>query len=324
MFRTLEVGPQGPVKESQGEGAVRPPAPDHIIWIDLEAQSPEELAVLGERFKFHPLALEDCAHFDQRPKVETYLDHLFVVTHGYRFRADDGNSIESLELHSFVGANYLVTVHTEPMPALEGVWSRIAKEPGSLRRGVAFVGYLVADATVDTFFPLVDDIADRVETIESRVVEQGDRGSRQDLEEIFKLKRSLVELRRILAPQRDVFGSLAKRGDDRIDERTAVYFRDVHDHVLRIHEAVEATRDLLSNALEAYLWAASQRTNEIMKRLTVLSAIFLPLTFITGFFGQNFTHLPYSNDYLLYSMIAACLIVPTAMVLFFMRRGWME
>ncbi|HEV7282540.1 MAG TPA: magnesium/cobalt transporter CorA [Pirellulaceae bacterium] len=322
MFRTLEVGPQGPVNEYRGGEKVRPTAPDHVVWIDVEAHAPEDLALLGERFGFHPLALEDCAHFDQRPKVETYDDYLFVVTHGYRFSADDRDSIEGLELHSFVGVNYLVTVHTEPMPALDAVWSRVAKEPGALRRGVAFVGYLVADATVDTFFPLVDDIADRVETIEARVVEQGDRGDRHDLEEIFKLKRSLVELRRILAPQRDVFGMLAKRGDGRIDDRTAIYFRDVHDHILRIHESVEATRDLLGNALEAYLWAASQRTNEIMKRLTLLSAIFLPLTFITGFFGQNFQHMPWGNDYLLFAMIALCLIVPTAMGFFFMRRGW--
>lgn len=323
MFRTLTVGLQGSATESRGAEYARPPAADHVAWIDLEAQSPEELALLGERFKFHPLALEDCAHFDQRPKVESYEDHLFVVTHGYRFSADDGDSIDALELHCFLGADYLVTVHTEPMPALDGVWNRVVKDPGALRRGVAFVGYLVADATVDTFFPLVDDIADRVEAIEAHVVEHGDRGSRKDLEEIFKLKRTLVELRRILGPQRDVFGLLAKRGDGRIDDRTAIYFRDVHDHVLRIHESVEATRDLLGNALEAYLWAASQRTNEIMKRLTVLSAIFLPLTFITGFFGQNFTHMPWDNDYLLYTMIAACLIVPTVMVLFFMRRGWM-
>lgn len=323
MFRTLEVGPQGSVRESRSAEHVRPPAADHIAWIDLEAQSPEDLALLSERFKFHPLELEDCAHFDQRPKVESYEDHLFVVTHGYRFSADDGDSIQALELHYFIGSNYLVTVHTESMPSVDGVWNRISKDPTAFRRGVAFVGYLIADATVDTFFPLIDDIADRVETIESKVVEAGDRGSRGDLEEIFRLKRSLVELRRILSPQRDVFGSLAKRGDGRIDDRTAIYFRDVHDHVLRIHESLEATRDLLTNALEAYLWAASQHTNEIMKRLTVLSAIFLPLTFITGFFGQNFEHMPWDNDYLLYAMLAACLIVPTSMVLFFMRRRWM-
>jgi magnesium transporter len=323
MFRTLEVGPQGPVAEFRGREHVRRPAPGHILWIDLEAQEHEDLALLGERFAFHPLELEDCAHFDQRPKVETYDDHLFVVTHGYRFSADDHDAIESLELHSFFGADYLVTVHTEPMPALDAVWSRVAQEPGALRRGVAFVEYLVADATVDTFFPLIDDIADRVEAIEARVVEQGDRGDRRDLEEIFKLKRSLVELRRILAPQRDVFGMLAKRGDGRIDDRTAIYFRDVHDHVLRIHESLEATRDLLTNALEAYLWAASQRTNEIMKRLTLLSAIFLPLTFITGFFGQNFDYFESVNHYLFYAMIAACLLVPPAMAIFFMRRGWM-
>src|SRR5688572_23445835 len=143
-----------------------------------------------------------------------------------------------------------------------------------------------------------------------------------ELTDIFRLKRVLVQLRKLLSPQRDVFALTAKRGDGWVDQRTAIYFRDVYDHVLRIHEWVEASRDLLGNALDAYLWSASQRTNEIMKRLTLLSAVFLPLTFITGFWGQNFEHLPFHSDALMYGMVACCVAIPSAMVVVFKRSGW--
>jgi magnesium transporter len=129
-------------------------------------------------------------------------------------------------------------------------------------------------------------------------------------------------MRKVLSPERDVFAVLAKRGDPRISEKTALYLRDVYDHLVRIYESIDAGRDLLGNALDAYLSMASNRTNEIMKRLTLLSAVFLPLTFITGFFGQNFEHLPFHSDALMYSMLACCAAIPTAMVVVFRRSGW--
>ena len=129
-------------------------------------------------------------------------------------------------------------------------------------------------------------------------------------------------MRKVLSPERDVFSLLAKRGDPRVSEKTSLYFRDVYDHLSRIAEGLDAARDLLGNALDAYLSMSANRTNEIMKRLTLLSAVFMPLTFITGFFGQNFEHLPFRSDALMYSMIATCALIPTAMVLLFKRSGW--
>jgi magnesium transporter len=129
-------------------------------------------------------------------------------------------------------------------------------------------------------------------------------------------------MRKVLSPERDVFSLLAKRGDPRVSEKTSLYFRDVYDHLSRIAEGLEAARDLLGNALDAYLSMSANRTNEIMKRLTLLSAVFLPLTFITGFFGQNFDHLPFHSDAFMYSMIATCALIPTAMVILFKRSGW--
>jgi magnesium transporter len=319
MFRVLEVDANGPATVSTGEERVAPPPEEVLRWIDLQKQDNSLLAVLAERFKFHPLTIEDCAHFDQRPKVEEYSNYLFLVTHGFRLTSSKTDPIETLELHSFIGERFLVTVHAEPIPALDAVWNRLQNEAALVRRGVDFVSYLVTDAIVDSYFPLLDDIATRVEEIEDQILA---RSSKVELGDIFRLKRLLVQLRKVLSPQRDVFGLLAKRGDGWIDDRTAVYFRDVYDHVLRIHEWVEGTRDLLGNALDAYLWSASQRTNEIMKHLTVLSAIFMPLTFITGFWGQNFEHLPFHSDAMMIAMLASCVIVPVAMVYIFIRRKW--
>lgn len=319
MFRVLEVGPEGPVRVSEGDEWVAPPPDGVFRWIDLEKQDDALLELLESRFKFHPLTIEDCAHFDQRPKLEEYGDYLFLVTHGFRLTESDTEPLETLELHTFLGERFLVTVHVEPIPPLDAVWNRLKGEAPLIRRGPDFVSYLVADAVVDSFFPLLDDIATQVEEIEDQVLGH----SRQvELSDIFRLKRLLTQLRKVLSPQRDVFALLAKRGEGWIDHRTAVYFRDVYDHVLRIHEWVEGTRDLLGNALDAFLWSASQRTNEIMKRLTLLSAIFMPLTFITGFWGQNFTGLPFDSHAMLIGMLVSCVIVPLGMVYFFLRSKW--
>src|SRR4030095_15069889 len=144
----------------------------------------------------------------------------------------------------------------------------------------------------------------------------------EDLARIFQLKRTLVLMRKVLSPERDVFALLAKRGDPRVGEKTSLYFRDVYDPLVRIYESIDTGRDLLGNALDAYLSMTSNRTNEIMKRLTLLSAVFLPLTFITGFFGQNFEHLPFHSDALMYGMVATCVVIPSVMVVVFKRSGW--
>ena len=303
MFRVLEINAAGDLSVTEGDARVAPPPEGTFRWVDLAEQNERQLAVLGQRFGFHPLTLEDCAHVDQRPKLEQYDGYLFLVTHGFLLQAGRSSELESLELHTFLGQRYLVTVHVWPINALEDVWKRVQTDKALATQGPDFVVYLIADQIADGLFPLVDVLADEVEGIEDAVLRH--RGA-SCLGDIFRLKRLLVSLRRVLSPQRNMFALLTRHGGDYIADRTAIYFRDVHDHVVRIHESVEATRDLLGNALDAYLWSASQRTNEIMKRLTLLSAIFLPLTFITGFFGQNFEDLPFCSHLMFVGMLVAC------------------
>jgi magnesium transporter len=318
-LRVLDVPPDGSAVVVAAADRAAPPSPGMVRWIDLRAQDEATMQLLGERFGFHPLTIEDCLQVDQRPKLEEYGDYLFMVMHGFDCPSGRPHEATARELHAFLGAGYLVTVHADAMEPLEKIWQRVAGDPALGRRGPDFLMYLVADAVVDANFPILDLVADDLEEIENAVLE---RAQRSDLARIFSLKRTLVEMRKVLSPERDVFSLLSKRGDPRVSEKTSLYFRDVYDHLSRIAEGLEAARDLLGNALDAYLSTSANRTNEIMKRLTLLSAVFLPLTFITGFFGQNFEHLPYHSDAFMYSMITACALIPTAMVLLFKRSGW--
>ncbi|HEX6765111.1 MAG TPA: magnesium/cobalt transporter CorA, partial [Polyangiaceae bacterium] len=232
--------------------------------------------------------------------------------------------LELHELHAFLGERYLVTVHASKVPALDEVWKRASSDKKPLERGVDFVYYLIADTLVDSNFPILDLIADELETLEDVVLESP---KRSQLQRIFELKRHLVAMRKVLSPQRDTMAMLARRGDARVSERTSLYFRDVYDHLSRINESIEANRDLLGNALDAYMSAVSNRTNEIMKALTLLSAVFLPLSFVVGFFGQNFENLPglrhwTSSTLLMDVMIGICLATPIGMIVWFRHKRW--
>ena len=327
MFRVLTIGSDGRAVESDvSEGSapvdVAPPAQGVVRWIDLQAQDEAQMAVLAEKFGFHPLAIEDCLQVGQRPKLDEYDDYIFLVTHALRCRhGDDPRELEPEELHAFLGASYLVTVHLGTIARLEAVWARAKTEVSLARHGADFLYYLVADGIVDSHYIHLDGINEQLEKLEDSILE---RSQKKDLQTIFTFKHTLARMRRILSPQRDVFAVLARRGgDSRISERTALYFRDVYDHLVRINESIDSARDLLGASLEAYLSMVSQRTNDIMKSLTLLSAVFLPLTFVTGFFGQNFVGLPMRNMDLMWAVIAACGIIPAGMIFWFRKRRWL-
>ena len=323
-FRVLELDATGTLHVHDGSDRATPPPLGTFRWVDLAEADSASLELLRERFQFHPLAIEDCAHLDQRPKLEEYGDHLFLVTQGFTCPGLRVKELELHELHAFLGERYLVTVHAGGVDALEGVWRRVSGNKSPLERGVDFVYYLIADSLVDSNFPILDRIADELEELEDVSLENP---KRSHLQRIFELKRHLVAMRKVLSPQRDTMAMLSRRGDARVHERTALYFRDVYDHLSRINESIEANRDLLGNALDAYLSAVSNRTNEIMKRLTIMSAVFLPLAFVVGFFGQNFDNLPFHTDWvhsdpLMLAMIVICLGMPLGMALWFRHKRW--
>jgi magnesium transporter len=324
VLRVMDRGPDGKLSVQESPAKLSPPPEGTRRWLDLTGESSDVLEQLRTGFDFHPLAIEDCRQFDQRPKLEEYQDHLFLVTQGFSCPSEHLSKLSLHELHAFLGASYLVTVHADALLSIDETWQRVIDNPSVLERGVDFVYYLIESRMVDGNQPILDRITDQLEELEDRVLGRPDK---RDLAHIFELKRQLVTLRKVLSPQRDTLAMLARRGDGRVSERTSHYFRDVYDQLVRLNESIEANRDLLGNALDAYLSAVSNRTNEIMKYLTLLSAVFLPLAFLVGFFGQNFENLPglphwMHSDALMHVMLASCVLLPVVMVSWFRYRDW--
>ncbi len=255
---------------------------DEYFWLDLTGAGEAEVAELKDVFGFHPLALEDTLKRGQRPKLDDFGKYMFLVYYGAQ-EAEHGE-VEMIEVHAFLSGGYIVTTHSRRCSALEEVRQRLqAQEP----RSEQFVVYRVLDALTDTFFPVLDHLDDRIERLDSEIFE---RATPHQLEEISVLRRELVELRRIVTPQRDL---LARGVDDILDipgleSDSRNYFRDVYDHSIRISDQIDSYRDLLSGSRDAYLSVVSNRLNQITKQLTVMATIFLPLSFVVGFFGQNF------------------------------------
>jgi magnesium transporter len=255
---------------------------DEYFWLDLDDPGEEELAKLGEVFSFHPLALEDAVKRGQRPKLDDFGDYMFLVYYGAAEGA--GGEIELEEVHAFLSGGYIVTLHQGDCAALGEARKRLeAQTP----RSEQFVIYRVLDGLTDTFFPILESLDERMEGLDSEIF---DRPQPHQLEEITALRRELVSLRRVVTPQRD----LLARGVDDILEIPGLeadsrnYFRDVYDHSIRISDQIDSYRDLLAGTRDAYLSVVSNRLNQITKQLTVVATIFLPLSFIVGFFGQNF------------------------------------
>lgn len=289
-----------------------------IRWIDLVRPDEATLRELAQRFNLHRLAVEDCLHLDQRPKLEEYPGHQFLVLQSFACPPDQLRQLAMTEMHFLFGADWVITVHAEESEAVHAARRRIEEDAaGTIGRGPDFVVYLVADALVDQNFPVLDAFTEELEELETEVFAQPNR---QQLQRAFKLKRDLVQVRRVLSPQRDVVSLLARRVAPMVQERTALYFRDVYDHLVRVYEQLEAARDMLANVMEAYLSVVANRTGEITKQLTIFASIFLPLSFLVGFFGQNFEVL--SRREFLVLMLTATAALPLAMLYWFRRRGW--
>jgi magnesium transporter len=316
VTQTLVVRRDGSITATD---AIVLPAEGETVWIDLVAPGESDLEQLRKTFSFHPVTIDDVRTYDQRPKLEEYADHLFVVVHRLVVKTDPCE-VESDELHAFLGQNFLVTAHARELPELAGVFSRLAGDELVGQRGPAFWLYLVSSRLAMVSGVEIEKLATEVEGIEESIFEV--RGQ-EVLERLLHVKRSLATARRLTSPQRDVFAALTKLGSTIVPDNTAVYFRDVYDQFVRELEALDSQRELAGSSLEAYFSMVSQRTNEVMKHLTLLSSIFLPLTFVTGFFGQNFDHLPFHSDALMWTGIGSCLLLPAGMLSWFRLKRWL-
>ena len=318
MWNILDLGADGTVDASEDPARVAPPPEGVTRWIDLVEPDPDALALLRHRFDFHPLAIEDCASFDLRSKIDDYDRYLFAVIHSFTARPDTAGDVQIHEVHAFLGDDYLVTVHDNPFPDHERIWKQTLDDPAQLRRGASWILYRHIDTMVDATEPLVAGLREQLDAIETQVIE-GDRAA--DLTEVFRIKRTTVAMRRVIRPLRDTIGVMQRRATDR-QSRVALHLRDVADHVNRLAEMVEELREVSAGIVSSYQAVHAQHASEVMKRLTVFSAIFLPLSFIVGFFGQNFVDLPFDSDLWLGLMLASLVLVPAGLLEWF-RRNWL-
>jgi magnesium transporter len=326
VFQVIDLGPDGKLVASAGAERAVPPPDGTIRWIDLVEPDPASLEIIRSRFDLHPLAIEDCATFGLQSKVDDYERYLFVVIHSFTADPTDPLEIQIHEIHAFVSESYIITVHDNPLPSHDAVWTKAAGDKATLERGPSWVLYRHIDAMVEATEPLVMRIRDQLDDLEWAVIEEeggGGRGRAIDLKQVFRIKRTSVAMRRVIRPLRDTIGILHRRNDPRISQRSMLHMRDVADHVARLAEMIEETREVSVGVVANHQAFAAQKVNEIMRGLTIFSAIFLPLSFIVGFFGQNFVDLPYDSDIWLAIMIVSLIVIPAGLFEWFRRNGWL-
>jgi magnesium transporter len=298
---------------------------EHVFfWLDIESPEDEDFALLRDAIRLHPLALEDALHFGQRPKIDDYDDFDALVVYGTeKGPADDGSSLRLIEVHCYYAPGYLVTVHRDECAVFAELRKQHAQRLTKLEEGPRIL-YLVVDALVDSFFPRLAELDEQIDTLEDGIFADP---SDEQLQQVFSMKRQLVALRKVVTPQRDMFAALLSGRFDipGIDEESERYFRDVYDHLIRISDEVDTYRDLLTGAMDVYLSTVSNKLNVIMKQLGIVATVFLPLTFLTGFFGQNFGWLVGrlgSTATFFVLGLGLDLVAVVGFVVFFRRRGW--
>lgn len=265
------------------------------LWVDLSAINRQNIALLDNCFGFHPLAVEDAMNPSSRVKVDEYPGFLFAIVRGVRFvsATDDPYDLETFNISFFLGTNFLVTVHGGESPALKIAADRVERNPEVLRGGAERVMHSIMDAAIDAYFPILDQIDEFVDGLEQRVFQTFDQTA---LHEIFQVKRLTLSLRRHLSPQREVFNVLANRPTALLAPDVQVYFRDIYDHNLRINESLETYRELLSSTLDSYLSQISNRLASVTKGLSVVATVSIPFVVVSGMWGMNFQHIPWSAE----------------------------
>ena len=296
-----------------------------FLWVDFEAESAQACEpVLLNTFGFHPLAVDDALEESHVPKLDDWGEYLYIVMHAAAIQP--GNfDIVSLEMDIFLGRNFIVTHHDQPIESINHIWTLVQRDQRHIKGGVDHVMYLLTDDIATHYMDLVEALDDKIDEIEAEIF---DRPKRDTVEKVFTIKRAVLYLRRIVAPQREVLNRLARDDIEMIDAKDRVYFRDVYDHYVRLYDIIEGVRDLVSGTLDTYLSVTNNRMNDIMKTLTVITTLFMPISFLSGFFGMNFFQPSYPLDIwtglpaFIISMVIF-ILTPVSMFLWIRRRGWM-
>lgn len=292
-----------------------------VFWIDIQDPSRKDLDFLKNNLMLHELALEDCLTFTQHPKVEDYPEHLFIVMHDLAYAKE---KLLFNEIDFFLGNNFLVTVHKRPINAVKRFQQKISEEPSLFQKGADFLLYELMDALIGDYFPVLDEMDDTIDKIEDKVF---NNPTTKTLNKTFKLKRAVLELRKTVSPQREIVNAIIRGEFIYFKKNNLLYYRDIYDHLIRMYDMIDTYRDLITGILDAYLSMVSNKMNEIMKVLTIIATIMMPLTLITGFYGMNFQfmpeiHSPWGQQYGYFFVLGAMAVVGLIMLFFFKRKQW--
>jgi magnesium transporter len=293
---------------------------DHVLWLDLVAPDADDFAMLRDRFHFHPLALEDVSRNNQRPKVESYQHYYFAVFYSVEVMGTESR-FATRPLYLFIGPNYLVTVHPEPIRQIQETVRRWRDPRSPLGQDLGALVYALLDAIVDDYFPVIDHVSDLVDDLEVQIFEHYDQDA---LQQIFSLKKDLLAMRRVVAPERDVLNVMLRREIPVFDQQDMAYLQDVYDHIVRITDSLDTYRELLSSALDTFLSVQSNRLNQLIKVLTITSIILMSVTLVAGIYGMNFVHMPelaWRYGYLW--ALGLMVTISGALIFWFRRLNWL-
>jgi magnesium transporter len=293
-----------------------------VTWIDIDGLSSiPTIEALGESFGFHPLVLEDVVTTGQRPKMEEHEGYLYLVLRMVRFQSPAGE-IDDEQLSLFLGPRWVVSIQEREGDVFDPVRERIRGGKGRIRKmGAGYLAYALVDAVVDHYFVVLEQLGDRVDTLAERLVAEP---GPEALRELQTLRHELLFLRKWVWPLRDVISRLERCESAFFNEATRVYLRDVYDHAIQVLDTVETYRDMVSGMLEIYLSSLSNRLNEIMKVLTIITTIFIPLSFVAGLYGMNFRYMPEIEwRYGYFAILGLMVVVAGWMILYFKRKRWL-
>ena len=301
--------------------------PKNLLWVDICDEPYEESQrLLNEDFKFHPLSIADALEETHIPKVDNWGEYLYLVLRAINPDQDLNDEVKTDELDVFIGDHYMVTYHSVPHHAVDRTWQWVLKDSRIVDGGIAALLYRLLDEMADDFISMADQIDLILNGMEDQLFDNPDSSL---LEKLFTYKRGLLHLRQIIGPQREVLNKLA-RGDFKIlGDEARMYFRDIYDHFLRLYEIIENLRDLTGSTLDIYLSVVNNRMNSVMKTLTIITTLFMPISFLAGFFGMNFFKPGEGMDFwtsgpVYFVVLVVMVVFPVAMILYINRKGWMK
>lgn len=295
-----------------------------VSWMDIQGLGSETvLKQVGEIFNLHPLLLEDVVNVPQRPKLEDYNNQLLVISQMVRLKEDE-SGFDTEQVSFVLGKRYLLSFQEEELQdCFEIVRDRIRTSQGRVRKsGADYLTYLLLDTIIDGYFPVVEHYEDRIEALEDAIISNPDR---ETMQEIYDVRRELLALRRLIWPMRNVLHLLMRDHHGIVSDEVQIYFRDSYDHVIQILEIIEAYRELAASLMDVYMSTMGNKLNEIMKFLTVISTIFIPLTFIVGVYGMNFENMPeLKGEWSYFIVWLIMLAVAGGLIFYFWRKGWFK